>query len=58
MDTPLPTSSDSPPETDLPDRQCSWCQVTMMKRLVAEGRFIHYTCPSCLFQHTGKYSGA
>ena len=56
MDTPSPTSSDLPlpSETDLPDRQCTWCRVNMHKRLVADGRFIHYTCPACLFQHTSK----
>ncbi len=26
----------------------------MTKRLVAGGRFIHYTCPKCVFQHTTK----
>ncbi len=44
----------SPSESELPDRQCAWCKITMTKRLVAEGRFIHYTCPQCIFQHTSK----
>jgi len=26
----------------------------MTKRLVADGRFVHYTCPKCVFQHTTK----
>jgi len=26
----------------------------MLKRLVAGGKFIHYTCPKCVFQHTSK----
>jgi hypothetical protein len=26
----------------------------MTKRLVAGDRFIHYTCPKCVFQHTTK----
>jgi hypothetical protein len=40
--------------TDIPDRLCTWCKVTMKKRLVASGQFIHYTCPKCIFQHTTK----
>ena len=38
----------------LPERDCTWCKIPMTKRLVGEGRFIHYTCPSCIFQHTSK----
>ena len=38
----------------IPDRICTWCKVTMMKRLVAGGKFIHYTCPKCIFQHTTR----
>ena len=40
--------------SDLPDRLCTWCNVTMKKRLVASGQFIHYTCPKCIFQHTTR----
>ncbi|MEE8239930.1 MAG: hypothetical protein V3S25_06310 [Nitrospirales bacterium] len=40
--------------TDVPDRLCTWCKVTMMKRLVGGGQFVHYTCPQCIFQHTSK----
>jgi len=40
--------------TDIPDRACTWCKVPMMKRLVGGGKFIHYTCPTCVFQHTTK----
>lgn len=39
---------------DIPDRQCTWCKVPMVKRLVGGGKFIHYTCPTCIFQHTSK----
>lgn len=39
---------------ELPDRSCTWCKVPMMKRLVGDGKFIHYTCPKCIFQHTTK----
>lgn len=39
---------------DVPDRTCTWCEVLMDKRLVADGQFIHYTCPKCIFQHTSK----
>ncbi|MGB5055939.1 MAG: hypothetical protein WBO24_16230 [Nitrospirales bacterium] len=44
----------TPPASDLPDRLCTWCQTSMLKRLVGDGRFIHYTCPKCIFQHTSK----
>ena len=40
--------------SNLPDRQCTWCNVPMKKRLVASGQFIHYTCPKCIFQHTTR----
>jgi hypothetical protein len=30
----------------------------MLKRLVADGQFIHYTCPKCIFQHTSKRSSS
>src|SRR5690242_18290654 len=43
------------PPPDIPDRSCTWCKVLMMKRLVAGGQFIHYTCPQCIFQHTTKH---
>ncbi len=53
------TPPDQPSEptgspADLPDRLCTWCKVPMRKRLVGKGRFIHYVCPRCLFQHTTK----
>lgn len=54
MDAPLPTLPDPSSESDLPDRHCTWCRVTMHKRFVADGRFIHYTCPQCIFQQTRK----
>ncbi|CAI4030567.1 hypothetical protein DNFV4_00995 [Nitrospira tepida] len=46
------------PSTDasLPDRLCTWCKVPMRKRLVAGGKFLHYTCPKCVFQHTVAWS--
>ena len=43
---------------DVPERLCTWCKIPMMKRLVAGGQFIHYTCPKCIFQHTSKRSGS
>ncbi|MDH5320181.1 MAG: hypothetical protein OEW14_17680 [Nitrospira sp.] len=42
------------PRTELPDRLCTWCKVLMKKRLVGGNRFIHYTCPKCIFQHTSR----
>ena len=53
------SSADQPNDTaaalaEVPDRLCTWCKVPMMKRLVAGGQFIHYTCPKCVFQHTIK----
>ncbi|MBA0915339.1 MAG: hypothetical protein ITD36_05345 [Nitrospira sp.] len=47
-----PTSTQ--PSADLPDRLCTWCKVAMRKRLVASGQFVHYTCPTCVFQHTTR----
>ena len=41
---------------DTPDRVCTWCKVPMTKRLVADGKFLHYICPKCVFQHTSKYA--
>lgn len=38
----------------IPDRLCTWCKIPMLKRLVAGGQFIHYTCPKCIFQHTSR----
>ncbi len=38
----------------LPDRLCTWCKVSMKKRLVGGAQFIHYTCPKCVFQHTTR----
>lgn len=54
-----PISKDHPDQAaaalaDVPDRLCTWCKVPMDKRLVASGKFIHYTCPKCIFQHTAK----
>ena len=43
---------------DIPERLCTWCKIPMLKRLVAGGQFIHYTCPKCIFQHTTKRSGS
>ena len=48
------TQSDPTSSADLPDRLCTWCKVAMRKRLVASGQFIHYTCPTCVFQHTTR----
>jgi hypothetical protein len=42
----------APAQAALPDRECTWCKVPMMKRLVGEGHYLHYTCPTCLCQHT------
>ena len=53
-DTSTPPSNPSAPTAELPERLCTWCKVPMTKRLVAGGRFIHYTCPKCVFQHTTK----
>ena len=44
----------APSLTEIPDRNCTWCKIPMMKRLVGGGQFIHYTCPKCIFQHTSK----
>jgi len=41
---------------DTPDRACTWCKVPMTKRLVGDGKFLHYICPKCVFQHTSKYA--
>ena len=41
---------------DTPDRDCTWCKVPMTKRLVADGKFLHYLCPKCVFQHTSKFA--
>jgi hypothetical protein len=41
---------------DTPDRVCTWCKVPMTKRLVADGKFLHYLCPKCVFQHTTKFA--
>ena len=41
---------------DTPERNCTWCKVPMTKRLVADGKFLHYVCPKCVFQHTSKYA--
>jgi len=54
METSTTESPASTPESELPDRLCAWCKINMSKRLVGEGRFIHYTCPQCIFQHTSK----
>ncbi len=44
----------APSLDEIPDRNCTWCKIPMMKRLVGGGQFIHYTCPKCIFQHTSK----
>ena len=44
------------PACDTPDRTCTWCKVPMTKRLVGHGKFLHYICPKCVFQHTAKFS--
>ncbi len=44
----------NPPSGDLPDRLCTWCRVSMKKRLVGGMQFVHYTCPKCVFQHTTR----
>ncbi|MDA0737340.1 MAG: hypothetical protein O2999_07925 [Nitrospirae bacterium] len=54
METSSSEALPSMPESELPDRQCAWCKINMQKRLVGEDRFIHYTCPACIFQHTSK----
>jgi hypothetical protein len=41
---------------DTPDRACTWCKVPMIKKLVGNGAFLHYTCPKCVFQHTSKFA--
>lgn len=55
----VPTQPSQAPESteaSLPDRLCTWCKVPMRKRLVASGKFLHYTCPRCVFQHTIPWS--
>jgi hypothetical protein len=47
-----PSQAPASTEASLPDRLCTWCKVPMQKRLVAGGKFLHYTCPKCVFQHT------
>lgn len=44
------------PACETPDRACTWCKVPMRKKLVGNGRFLHYLCPKCAFQHTSKYA--
>jgi len=41
---------------DTPDRVCAWCKVPMTKKLVADGKFLHYVCPTCVFQHTSPFA--
>jgi hypothetical protein len=57
-----PTPKPTPPTADslesIPDRLCTWCKVSMRKRLVGEQAFIHYTCPKCIFQHATKYQAS
>jgi hypothetical protein len=43
------------PVCDTPDRSCAWCKVPMTKKLVGNGRYVHYICPKCVFQHTSRY---
>lgn len=28
----------------------------MIKRLVGDGQYLHYTCPKCVFQHAMKWN--
>ena len=28
----------------------------MTKKLVADGKFLHYVCPTCVFQHTSPFA--
>jgi hypothetical protein len=44
------------PSCNIPDRTCAWCKLPMEKRLVGNGRYVHYLCPKCVFQHTSKYT--
>jgi hypothetical protein len=44
------------PSCDIPDRTCTWCKLSMRKKLVGNGRYVHYICPKCVFQHTSKYT--
>jgi hypothetical protein len=41
-------------QADIPDRLCTWCKVPMIKRIVGDGQYLHYTCPKCVFQHAMK----
>jgi hypothetical protein len=43
---------------DTPDRVCTWCKVPMTKKLVGNGKFLHYICPKCVFQHTSKFAAS
>lgn len=43
------------PSCDTPDRLCTWCKIPMTKKLVGNGRYLHYLCPKCVFQHTSIY---
>jgi len=49
-----PPVSKNPAHNDIPDRLCTWCKVPMIKRLVGDGQYLHYTCPKCVFQHAMK----
>jgi hypothetical protein len=53
-DAPASQPHPSTAMTDIPDRLCTWCKIPMTKRLVGGGAFIHYTCPTCVFQHASK----
>jgi hypothetical protein len=48
-------TADVCPSCAIPDRMCTWCQLAMIKKLVGNGRYVHYICPKCVFQHTSKY---
>lgn len=58
-ETPAENASPSASQqTEIQDRTCTWCRVTMHNRVVGAGRYIHYVCPRCLFQHTVKHPSA
>ena len=44
------------PSCEIPERMCTWCNLRMKKKLVGNGRYVHYICPKCVFQHTSKYT--
>jgi len=50
------TTTDVCTACDTPNRTCTWCKVPMTKKLVGNGKFLHYICPKCIFQHTSKFA--